>query len=158
MSLLATFHVTGPAGLARLSEATRMRGLLRRPSGNLAQVFGQVARPVGTYEGSGYDYAVLVAYLDEQDVVLAPSSYDDVLTKLAEALEATPILVMPQAAEPLGAVDPPEHDESRLRTYFEEFNEVEDAGAGARLLAALAELRRRAAALGEDEALILLVD
>ena len=157
MSALAEFYVVESGGLARLSEAARKRGVLRKRGGDVAGTFGKVARPVGGSDGSGYDYAVLVAYLDEEAVPLAPPEFDDVQAAIADATEASPILVMPSAAEALNALDDAEHSESQFRSYYEAFNEVEDPEAGIRLIRALSELRRRAADLADEEALVIIL-
>jgi len=147
MSALASFIKLPKSSLDGLRRATAQGGFDR--------FLQQHGRPVADYEWSGFMLATLLPYLDEHQIRLMKSEYDELATFLSQSLQATCfIFTDAHRQQYVARLAPDSFSEEKLQDYYNEFNATEEPGSGQPMLDGIRALRQSLSALDESSVIV----
>jgi hypothetical protein len=158
VSAIAECCVVPRAALGKIRDsAIPKKRLMGRPR----DVFFDVLRSSSTrrfeYGWSGFVFATLLPFLDEEGVNLMTSTEDDLAGFLSEKRDATFFIVTEEHRRFLNALDPSLYDESILQAYYEAFTETQADGLGRAMLDGIEMLRESVSLTDADSVGILFI-
>lgn len=143
MAAVAEFYKLDKSRIPELREsARRRRRLFRSAEDRYFSFLEESAERLKSYDWSGYVYATLLPYLDERNITLMSSEFDDLGAELTELRESTHfILTAEHKNNHLAELDSALFNKEELAKYFEEFNGETWPDAGDAMLNAISVLR-----------------
>lgn len=150
MSAIASFTKIPKSSLEGLRQATTQ--------GSFDTFLQQHGKPVADYEWSGFILATLLPYLDQQQIRLMKSEYDELATFLSQTLQATCFIFTDAHREAYaGRLAPESFSEQKLCDYYNEFNASAEPDAGQPMLDGIRAFRRSLNALDGDSVIVFCV-
>lgn len=128
-------------------------------AGQLPAFLKSEGKTAAQFAGGGWIFGTVFAYLDEvHGINLSSSEYDDTTARLSDATGGSCfLLTLDHRNAHYDALDPAAFSKPDLQEYYEEFNEVEEPGAGAAMWNAIRALRESMSRLDETRVTLLTI-
>jgi hypothetical protein len=150
MSAIASFTKLPKSSLDGLRKATTQ--------GSFDTFLQQHGKSVADYEWSGFILATLLPYLDEQQIRLMKSEYDELATFLSQTLQATCfIFTDAHRAAYADRLAPESFSEQKLCDYYNEFNASAEPDAGQPMRDGIRAFRQSLSALDGDSMIVFCI-
>jgi len=136
VSAIASFILVPKSRLEGLRQAAvPKKRWLGKPRDVYCDYLKQHGREVAAYRWSGYVFATLLPFFQDQQVDLMDSEFNELATQLTEARGATHfILTDGHKRAHLGRLTPDCFPEDQLRDYYNEFNGADEPESGKPML------------------------
>ena len=150
MSAIASFTKIPKASLDGLRQATAQ--------GGFDKYLEQHGTSVADYEWSGYVLATLLPYLDEQQIQLMKSEYDELASFLSETLQATCFIFTDTHRQAyVDRLAPESFSAQTLCDYYNEFNATDEPSAGQPMLDGIRAFRQSLSALDDASVIVFCI-
>lgn len=157
MSAIAEFYKIEISKLNELKEAATAQG---KPQGEAEDSYfdflDEKAEKLKEYDWSGYIYATLLPYLDENGIAILDSEYNDIAMYLSEAKDCTHIILTnSHKVDYLDKLLPSLFNTEELAAFYNEFNADDDDESGEAMLNAIEVLYENLQKVDNDHIILL---
>src|SRR3569833_2232042 len=112
---------------------------------------------VVNFKASGYVFATLLPYLQEREIDLMTSEWDELSGYLTQARGATHfVFTAEHRSRCLDALDAQSYNEVELRDYYNDFNGCNDQQAGIAMLDGIKALQKGLASLSDGQIILFM--
>ena len=159
MSAIASFILTPKSTLDDLRDvAIPKKGWLGKPKDAYHDFLAQHGREVAQYQWPGYVLATLLPYLQEQQIDLMHSEFDDLSTYLTQNRGATHfIFTEAHKRAHLAQLTPQSFSEVQLCDYYNEFNATSEPAAGKPMLDGIRAIQQSLQSLDESSVIVFII-
>jgi len=99
----------------------------------------------------------LLSYLDEHQIQLMKSDYDEIATVLSQTLQATCFVFTDAHRDYIGKLAPESFSAQKLGDYYNEFNATDEPDAGQPMLEGIRAFRQSLSALDADSVIVFCI-
>jgi hypothetical protein len=158
MSAIATFIKLPIASLNELRLAAMSRKtIIGKATDAFTEYLYKNGKEVGKYEWTGYYLGTLLPYLQEHNIDLMKSNFDELSSFLTETRSVT-TFIFPFSFKQLYINKLNEiNNEIELREYFNNFNEANEIDAGKYMLDGIKTIKSGLDTLDEESVIILFI-
>lgn len=113
---------------------------------------------VADYKWSGFVFATLLCFLQERDVDLMKSEWDELSSALTQTSGATHfIFTAEHKSKYLEPLDPQRYNEADLRDYYNDFNGCNEEQIGKAMLDGIKTLQQSLASLPDGHIIVFMI-
>ena len=157
MSTIADFRMIEKIKLQALREsASPKKGFFGRIKDNYFTFLDQNSMKLIEYKGSGYLYATLLVYLEENGIDLMDSDQNELAAYISEERESTFFIFTEEhKVKYMDKLNPPNFNEEELEQYYNDFNGTDEDGIGKELINGIAILQKNIKQIKENSVILL---
>jgi len=147
MSAIASFTKVPKTSLEGLRQATA--------EGEFDDFLEQHGTVAAEYDPSGYILATLLVYLDQQQIHLMKSDFNDLATFVGKTLQATCFIFTDTHRQAYAnRLAPPSFSDQALRDYYNNFNATNEPEIGEAMVDGIRALQQSLTALDGDSVVV----